>query len=242
MSTNQGYVASNFDVRTVRQGSWSTGKKRYVWVDLDGAVPFPVYVTKGGVVQNVGKFGGKVFQGDLCEYRTDGKIYLLKTFEVAEAVDNASGTTLRLVRDEFHHVPNVGDILMKAPTSLSGKGKATAIGVPEAKNVQIGGVDTDVWEITIAAGDFGALTKGDIMVEAASAGSSVQMLVQNPNTFVPDDKVFNYSPATGNEDFEGARYSFTPVLHGVAWVNRMSKLPSCVDAINKSKVSGWFEL
>lgn len=241
MGENQGYLASNFGVRTVRQSNWETGKKRYVFVDLDGAVAYPVFVTRGGVIQNVGKYGGKVFQGDLCEYTTEGKCYVMKTFELADAL-TATDTAMYLVRDEFHHIPNVDDILMAAPSKLSSTGTGVKIAAPEATTKTVDSKTINVWKITISANDFGALSKGAILVEAAEAGTGKKMLVSNPNTFVPEDMVFNYSPATGNTDFSGARYSFTPVLHAIAWKNRMSKLPTCVDAINKCKVTGWFEL
>ena len=241
MSENQGYVASNYDVRVTRQGSLSTGKKRYVWVDLNGAVPSPVYVPKGGLIQNVGKYGGKFFQGDLCQYSTDGKCYVLKTFVVAKAV-TALDTTILLKRDEFLHIPNVGDILMKAPSTLAGTGTGVAIGAPTATTATIDGKTVDVWSITITANDFGVLAAGDILVEATAVGASKGMLVSNPNTFVDNDIVMNYSPATGDTDFDGARYVFTPVLHGIAWKERMSPLPACVESVNKSLVPTWFEL
>ena len=106
----------------------------------------------------------------------------------------------------------------------------------------IDGKTVDVWSITITANDFGVLAAGDILVEAAAVGASKGMLVSNPNTFVDNDIVMNYSPATGDTDFDGARYVFTPVLHGIAWKERMSPLPACVESVNKSRVSTWFEL
>lgn len=241
MGTNQGYLASNYGVGTIRQGDWRTGSKRFVFVDLDGAVAYPVFVPKGGVIKNVGKYGGKAFQGDLCEFTTDGKCYVMKTFELADAL-SATDTEMYLVRDEFHHIPNVDDILMVAPSKLSSTGTGVKITAPEATTKTVDSKKVNVWKITITANDFGALSKGAILVEAAEAGASKKMLVSNPNTFIPWDMVFNYSPATEDTDFNGARYAFAPVLHGVAWKNRMSKLPTCVDAINKSRITGWFEL
>lgn len=327
MDVNQGYVASNYDVRVTRQGSLSTGKKRYVWVDLDGAVPYPVYVPKGGLIQNVGKYGGKFFQGDLCQYSTDGKCYVLKTFELAKAV-GSSDTAVLFKRGEFYHIPNADDVLMVAPTTLVGGGYAKKIGSPTATTATISGKSVDVWSIDITPNEFGTLAIGTIFVEAKSNVSTVKvalsgtasasgkvaitlddgtaveldvgngktaeeaaaivaggtyatgwtavadganviftknawggtvtatyptgitgvismnqgMLVSNPNAFVDNDIVMNYSPATGNSDFDGARYMFTPILHQIAWKERMSPLPSCVDSINKSRVSTWFEL
>ena len=48
-----------------------------------------------------------------------------------------------------------------------------------------------------------------------------------------------YEPSTG---FDGAKYMFTPALHATMWECRMSAIPACVKALNKSKVAGWFEI
>ena len=50
------------------------------------------------------------------------------------------------------------------------------------------------------------------------------------------------APATDDEDFDNARYSFTPALGGLMYTNKMSPLPACVKALNKSDVNGWFKV
>ena len=68
-------------------------------------------------------------------------------------------------------------------------------------------------------------------------------MVTNPNAMCPADYDFLYEPVTGDNDFDGARYFMTPVLHGIAYIDRMSPLPkSVLAARNKSLVTGWFEL
>ena len=44
------------------------------------------------------------------------------------------------------------------------------------------------------------------------------------------------------EDFDGARYFIEPVLHEVAFIEKMSPLPECIKKLNKSRINGWFEL
>ena len=51
-----------------------------------------------------------------------------------------------------------------------------------------------------------------------------------------------YNPANGEDDFEGARYMYTPALGGVMYISKMSPLPACVLALNQSKINGWFKI
>lgn len=224
-----------FAGNTMMQSHGVIGGSRSVFVKLSGSKDDLVYVPHGGYLKNPFKSGGKIFAGDLLEYRTDAngenpELFLLKTFVVAEPSDNA---TIKVYRDGFRHVPSVGDVLMVAPTSLTGTGTAATVTAVVAEE--------GVWTLTLS-GALGSVTKDKVLVEAAEAGSSKKMLVTNPNTFAPCDYDILFNPAANASSFDGARYFLAPVLHGVAYKSRMSAVPACVDAKNKSAVNGWFEL
>ena len=62
-------------------------------------------------------------------------------------------------------------------------------------------------------------------------------MVTNPNAVLDCDYDMLYNPSDPDG---GANYLITPVWHGVMWKCRMSALPDCVKAINKSNVTSWF--
>lgn len=235
-------LSENYGVnfgRVLVQHSGSIGGKRYVFVKQQGQGKNElVFPTFGCRLLNPFKGVAKFYAGDLVEYRIDGTGYILKTYEVAENAE-ASATDVYIVRDGFRHIPFVGDILMKAPTSVTGTGTAhtvTAVEETSSNNV-------NYWKVTFDVA-IGALTKGDVLVEGASAGASKKMLVQNPNMQLPWDMDCVYNPAntTTNNDFENAKYLFDPILSELSYVAKMSPIPSCVKALNKSRVDGWFQI
>lgn len=228
--------------RTLVQTNGVIGGAKHVFVPLEGYKNELVFPLFGGQVKNPFKGAAKIFAGDLMEYRTndDGvkpEIYILKTFKVKSSVS----TTLKIYRDGFKHIPFVGDILMKAPASIGGTGGATAVTAVK-KTTDDGG---NVWEITLADTNIGTLSDGDILVEAAEAGTAKAMLVKNINAVAPCDYDFLYEPvadASSDDDFESARYFLTPALGGNMFKSKMSPLPACVDEFNKSSVNGWFRI
>lgn len=233
--------------RTLLQQRGKIGGNRFVFVVLNGNKNELVFPTTGGVVKNPFKAGGKMYAGDLIEYRYNGGTtngsdeavcLLLKTFEVVGTVE-AAGTTVNIRRNGYRHIPEVGNILMKAPDTLAGTG--TAATVQSVEKTKVG--SDDVWAITLSEA-IGTLSDKDVLVEAAEAGADKKMLVQNPNTMCPCDYDFPYTAndLDDEDDYDGARYLLTPVLHGIAYVSRMSPMPKAVLARNKSLVTGWFEL
>lgn len=180
----------------------------------------------------------KVYQGDLVEYKIDGTGYLLKLFKLAKAVE-AGDTTIYIANDGFSHRPETGNILMKAPATFATTGAAAAISAVTADDTYLG---ANVYTATITANALGTANAGDYLVEAVEAGSGKLMLVSNPNSFIAEDFVFEWGQATGDSDFDGARYNLAPVLHEIAWKDKMTGCPAFLNAINKSKVTGWFEL
>lgn len=229
--------------KTLLQRRGEIGGARYVFVKLQGNKNELVFPTFGCKIMNPFKGTAKMYAGDLIEYRyNDGEKgatgYILKTYVVAKNTTNGTDTEIYIVRDGYKHIPFVGDTIMKAPATLDGTGTAVTVTKVEAT------VDTnkDVWKLTLSA-TLTTLKAGDVLVEAAEAGESQKPMVTNPNAMCPADYDFLYEPSTGDSDFDGARYFMTPVLHGTAYIDRMSPMPkSVLDARNKSLVTGWFEL
>lgn len=222
--------------RTLIQANGSIGGYRAVFVEIGGSGKKDlVYVPYGGIVKNPFKGRAKMFAGDLCQYETDGKIYLLKTYQVQDTVAS-DATVVYIVRDGYKHIPFVGDILMKAPATLTGNGTAaTVTAVEETTNN-----GADVWKLTLSAA-VGAMAADDVMVEGLAAGTTTAV-VTNPNTVLPCDFDFLFNPATSDSDYYGAKYLLTPVLSEWAWVAKMSPLPPTVLDLNKSRITGWFKL
>lgn len=230
----QDYQIGVFRGRKLIQKRGEVGGAKSVFVKLQGNKNELVYPTFGGFIKNPFKGAAKMFAGDLCEYRTndDGvkpEVYILKTY----LVESASGTTVNIVRDAFKHIPFVGDKLGVAPSSIGGS--VTAVTITAVSATKVGGVD--VWALTTSA----ALTtkKGDILVEADAEG---KMMVKTINAVVDCDIDMLDAPATGDEDFDGARYAYTPALGGVMYLSKMSPVPACVKELNQSPINGWFQI
>lgn len=234
-----------YNGRVLVQQEAKVGGHRQVFVKLQGGAKNElVFPPLGCRLLNPFKGYAKFFAGDLVEYKADGTGYILKTYEVAEATDS---TTVKIVRNGYRHIPFVGDILMVAPSELSGTGKAVTVTAVSATTATIGGKSVDIWSLTTSAA-LGEVAKGAILVEAKASGNGKEMLVQNPNMVLPWDMDCIYDPAStahqGDEsqdtDFENARYLFDPIIEAVMYKSKMSPLPACVEAVNGSRVDGWF--
>ena len=224
--------------RKLIQRRGEVGGAKSVFVKLQGIKNELTYPTFGGVIKNPFKGAAKMFAGDLCEYRTDAngvkpEIYLLKTYEVFKL--DTDDTKVYIVRDKYKHKPFVGDVLGIAPATIGGAvaTKGTVVSV-EATVVD----KADVWALTMSASFTGAV-KGNVLVEV---GSDDNMLVKSINAVFDADYDMLDAPATGDEDFDGARYMYTPALGGIMYTNKMSPLPACVKALNQSKINGWFQV
>lgn len=229
--------------KTLLQRRGEIGGARYVFVKLQGNKNELVFPTFGCKIMNPFKGTAKMYAGDLIEYRYNDSEkgatgYILKTYVVAKNTTNGTDTEIYIVRDGYKHIPFVGDVLMKAPATIDGTGTAVTVTKVEP-TVE---ASKDVWKVTLSA-TLADLEVNDILVEAVEAGSGKKPMVTNPNAMCPADYDFLYEPSTGDSDFDGARYFMTPVLHGTAYIDRMSPMPkSVLDARNKSLVTGWFEL
>lgn len=223
--------------RTLIAERGDIGGSRFVFVKLQGKKNELVFPTFGGQLKNPFKTGGKIFAGDLFEFRTDENglkpsVYLLKTF-VVKSQDETDATKVVLYRDGYKHVPCVGDVLMKAPAVLGGTGDAYAI---SSVKVDANGN----WEVQFGT-TLGTLSDGDILVEGKEAGSGKEMLVKNINAVAPCDYDVLYPGNGTTSEVEGeARYYIAPALGGLMYIHKMSPMPQCVLDINRCNVNGWF--
>lgn len=232
------YLIGAFRGRKLIQRRGEIGGARSVFVKLQGIKNELVYPTFGGQIKNPFKGAAKMFAGDLCEYRTDEngvkpEVYLLKTYEVLKL--DTDTKKIHILRDNFKHIPFVGDVLGVAPDTIGGEVATSATVLAVAKAVVDG---KNVWTLTMSTALAGAL-QGDVLVEVGTDG---KMLVKNVNAVVDADCDMLDAPATGDSDFDGARYVYTPALGGIMYLNKMSPLPKCVKAKNISNINGWFQV
>lgn len=190
-------------------------------------------VLYGSTIANPYKGFGYAFAADLYEYRLGEPGFLLKTFKVAENIEKA--TTLHVDGSGYSHIPEVGNVLMKAPDTVGDTGQScmvTSVEFNEKDKQFILTVDTPI----------GALTINDILVEAAGsvASSSATVLVKNPNTFIEVDTQF--APTDGRWGVTDVRHNINTVYGKRAFVGRMQPLPKYVLAKNRSYIEGVFEI
>ena len=222
-----------FRGRKLIQRRGEVGGAKSVFVKLQGIKNELVYPTIGGMIKNPFRGTAKLFAGDLCEYRTNEKgvkpeVYILKTY----LVESVSGSTVNIVRDGYKHIPFVGDMLGVAPEEIGGA--VSAVTVTAVAKSKVG--EVDVWALTVN-GSLDA-SKGDVLVEAKDG----QMVVKAINGVVDADCDMLDAPATGDEDFDGARYMYTPALGGIMYTHKMSPMPACVLKLNQSPINGWFQI
>ena len=222
-----------FRGRKLIQRRGEVGGAKSVFVKLQGIKNELVYPTIGGMIKNPFRGTAKLFAGDLCEYRTNEKgvkpeVYILKTY----LVESVSGSTVNIVRDGYKHIPFVGDMLGVAPEEIGGV--VSAVTVTAVAKSKVG--DVDVWALTVS-GSLNA-SKGDVLVEAKDG----EMVVKTINGVVDADCDMLDAPATGDEDFDGARYMYTPALGGIMYTHKMSPMPACVLKLNQSPINGWFQI
>ena len=228
------YQIGAFRGRKLIQRRGEVGGAKSVFVKLQGIKNELVYPTFGGQIKNPFKGAAKMFAGDLCEYRTNDKgvkpeIFILKTY----LVESVSGAVVNIVKDGYKHIPFVGDKIGVAPEEIGGA--VTAVTINSIKVAKVG--DVDVWACTCSA-TLDA-EKGDVLVEADEEG---KMMVKAINGVFDADADMLDAPSTGDEDFDGARYLYTPALGGIMYTHKMSPMPKCVLDLNIAKINGWFQV
>lgn len=197
-------------------------------------------VLGGSTILNPYKGVGYAWAADLFEYRMFEGGFLLKTFKIAAAAE-AAATTIYVTGDGYSHIPEVGNVLMKAPDSVETFGQSavvTAVAFDEEKKQ---------FKVTLSVA-LGALTTDDILVEAAGedalpateAAANATVLVKNANTFVEVDT--KMLPTDGRYGIEDVQHNINTVYGKRAFLERMQPLPKYVLAKNRSYIDGVFEI
>lgn len=224
-----------FRGRKLVQTSGNIGGQKSVFVKIKGIKNELVYPTFGGKVMNAPKGQGfKMFAGDLVWFKTDDngvkpEVYFLKTY----LVESVSGSVVNIVRDGYKHKPFVGDKLGVAPEEVGGE--MTAATINKIVETKVGNVD--VWACTMSSAV--SAVKGDVLVEA---DEDDKMLVKAINAVMDCDADMLDAASTSSDDFDGARYYYTPALGGIMYTHKMSPVPACVKKLNQSKINGWFQI
>lgn len=211
------------------------GGARHVFAHIKGLKNDLVWAPWGGILQNPFPGPAKLYAADAMWIDYDDKcenpkLYCLKTYEAV----SASGKTLNLVRDGYHHIPFVGDKIGVAPDELGGA--MTAANVTAVTKTEVSG--KKVWKLTLD--NALTVTEGDILVEA---DADDKMLIKDVNAWLPCDYDMVLEPVadpTDDEDFDNADYALTPVAGVLAYIHRMSPMPKCVLALNQCKWNGIF--
>jgi hypothetical protein len=214
---------------------YETSKKvrggKAVWVkDSNGELRNNVLL--GGTIKNPNKGFGHLWAAQLLQYVPGDYMLIFRSFAVKTATSAATDTTIYLNADGYSDAPEVGQILMKAPatvTTTGQSGKVTAVEYDEVNEKFAVTLDTAL----------GALSVGDILVEAAgtAASATATVLVTNPNVFVEADR--DMMPTDGY-GLENANYNISAVYNKQAWIARMQPLPTYVLAKNRSYIDGIF--
>lgn len=229
-------IIGTFRGTVTRQSKGKYGAARSVFAKFKGIKNELVYPFNGGRIMNPPKGTGfKMFTGDLMEFRTNDRyaqpeVYLLKTYLVESVADSV----VNIVKDGFKHKPFVGDKIGVAPEEIGGT--MTAATITAVAVAKVG--EQEVWACTMSE----ALTakKGDVLVEADEDG---KMLVKQINAFADCDMDLVFDATDGDDEFEKAKYDYTPAVGGVyIYIHRMSPLPECVLKVNVSQFNGLFKL
>lgn len=222
MVTNLAYFYETS--RKTRGGKW-------VWVkDSNGEQRGNVLL--GGTILNPKKGFDHLYAAQLVQYTPAVGCLIFRSFAIKTA-SGASATTIYVNGDGYGDAPEVGMLIMKAPSAANGTGQSAAITAVEYDE------ENERFELTIGTA-LGALSVGDILVEASgtTASASATVLVPKPNTFVEADR--DLMP-TENYGLDGtANYSISTVYNKQAWIQRMQPLPAYVLANNRSLIDGIF--
>lgn len=246
MVTNLQYFFET--ARKVRGGKW-------VWVkDSNGENRNNILL--GGTIANPNKGFGHLWAAQLMQYTPGEAIKIFRSFKVqANAASNA--TTIYIEGDGFSDAPEVGQYLMVAPDAVkvvTSSADTTSGEITTTESdytgtyAKVTGVVYDEMNQKFAvtlANALGALTAGDILVEAdAAADAALQSPTGSAKVLCPKPNIFNEADRdllpTEGYGFQNANYSVSGVYNKQAWIAKMQPLPKYVLAYNKSLIDGIF--
>lgn len=212
--------------------SQKTRGGKWVWVkDSNGEERKNVLL--GGTILNPKKGFDHLYAAQLVQYTPSVGMLIFRSFGVKTATAAATDTTIYLNGDGYGDAPEVGMLIMKAPSAANGTGQSALVTnvVYDEANEQ--------FAVTLSVA-LGALAAGDILVEAAGdeASATATVLVPKPNTFVEADR--DLMPTEGYGLSGKANYSISTVYDKQAWIQRMQPLPQYVLDMNRSYIDGIF--
>lgn len=223
MVTNLAYFYETS--QKIRGGKW-------VWVkDSNGEQRGNVLL--GGTILNPKKGFDHLYAAQLVQYTPAQGCLIFRSFGVKTATSAATDTTIYINGDGYGDAPEIGMLIMKAPSAANGTGQSALVTnvVYDETNEQ--------FAVTLSVA-LGALAVGDILVEAAgnAASETATVLVPKPNTFIEADR--DLMPTDGYGIANTANYSISTVYNKQAWIARMQPLPAYVLANNRSLIDGIF--
>ena len=212
--------------------SQKTRGGKWVWVkDSNGEQRGNVLL--GGTILNPKKGFDHLYAAQLVQYTPAQGCLIFRSFGVKTATAAATDTTIYINGDGYGDAPEVGMLIMKAPSAATGTGQSALVTnvVYDETNEQ--------FAVTLSVA-LGTLAAGDILVEAAGeeASASANVLVPKPNTFIEADR--DLMPTEGYGITGQANYSISTVYNKQAWIARMQPLPAYVLANNRSLIDGIF--
>lgn len=212
--------------------SQKTRGGKWVWVkDSNGEQRGNVLL--GGTILNPKKGFDHLYAAQLVQYTPAQGCLIFRSFGVKTATSAATDTTIYINGDGYGDAPEVGMLIMKAPSAATGTGQSALVTnvVYDETNEQ--------FAVTLSVA-LGTLAAGDILVEAAGeeASASANVLVPKPNTFIEADR--DLMPTEGFGITGQANYSISTVYNKQAWIARMQPLPAYVLANNRSLIDGIF--
>lgn len=224
------------------------GDGRWIWVkDSNGEDRRNVLL--GGDILNPNKGLGHLWAGQLMEYIPNVGVYIFRSFAVQ--ANASASTTIYVNGDGYSDVPEVGQLLMKAPdaiyvTTYSANTTSGAVTATTSEytgqSAKVTAVEYDATNerFRVTLDQAMTLSAGDILVEAAGTAksASAKVLVKNPNIFNEANR--ELLPTDGSYGFENGGYSASGVYDKQIWIQRTQPLPKYVLAKNKSNIEGIF--
>lgn len=221
--------------RTQYTQSGTIGGSEFVW--LKGC--YTQRVVNGATILNYPNAGGYVPSASLAQFVMKGHgndtqniCNIAYAFKV-QAVAGATDTDVKIEKNKYAFIPQVGMIVGKCPSALD----ATVTGVT-ITNVVEGNV---FYTVTLSA-TLGALTTDDFLVEVTEAGAAKSLVITHPNTFIGEEMYFGMAGISGITMGDDP-YSTPLYVHNTAYTSRMPKYPNIfLSGLNKSKIEGLIEI